>query len=270
MLKIKIGGVPEHFNYPWLKCIEDKAFLNVANVEWNDYPGGTGEMAEALEKSHIDLAIMLTEGSIKQKESGKDFKIIQKYIESPLLWGVHVDAGSPYKTIEELEGKTAAISRYNSGSHLMTYVLAERESWDLKALKFNVCHNLNAAIQAMKNLQADFLLWERFTTKPYVDNNTLKHLGNCPTPWPCFVIVTRDGFYNKHQKTIDKVLSILNSETQNLKQNDKLTDILANRYKLEREDVKSWLHQTQWSQSPVKAQTISALKTKLKRYSIIS
>ncbi len=270
MLKIKVGGVPEHFNYPWLKCIEKNKFQNVANVEWLDCLGGTGEMADALENGNIDLAIMLTEGSIKQIESGKPFKIIQKYIETPLVWGIHTSANETFSKVSDLEKKTAAISRYNSGSHLMTHVLADRESWDLSSLNFKVCHNLEGAINALNNQNADYLLWERFTTKPYVDNNILKHLGDCLTPWPCFVIVVRDNFYRTNQVVIDSILEVLNNQTKKLKQNPKLSEILSQRYKLKKVDTDNWLNQTQWSQSSIKSDTIQELKTKLMRYNIIS
>ena len=271
MFKINIGGVPEHFNYPWLKCIENGGFKSIElDVNWKNYPGGTGEMAEALDQKDIDIAIMLSEGSIKEIESGKDFKIIQKYIETPLLWGIHVDTNSPFESIKDLKEKTASISRYNSGSHLMTYVLAERESWDLESLKFELCKNLDGSIEALKQKKADFLLWERFTTKPYVDNQTLRHLGDCPTPWPCFVIVCQNKFYNKNQKQIDTLLKVINTETSQLKTSEELPEILSKRYHIHKKDIKEWLAKTEWSQSPMKEETISNLKNKLKAYSIIS
>lgn len=269
MLDINIGGVPEHFNFPWLKCIEQKAFQDIANVRWMDYPGGTGEMAEALEQGIIDMAIMLTEGSIKEIESGKDFKILQKFVQSPLLWGVHVDSQSLYSTIEDLKGKTAAISRYNSGSHLMTHVLAERENWGSNTLKFKVCKTLDGAIEALKNNEADYLLWERFTTKPYVSKNTLKHLGDIPTPWPCFVVVTKNEFYKNHQQKIDEILAILNKETSGLKMNENLSEILSQQYKLDQTDVELWLSHTEWSQSNLKPERMETLKNTLRSFQII-
>ena len=139
MFKVKVGGVPEHFNYPWIDCIEKDVFKKAGfDVEWYDCPGGTGEMSTSLENESIDIAIMLTEGSLKKIKTGKKFKIIQKYIESPLLWGIHVNAKSSYQKIKDLEGKTAAISRFNSGSHLMTYVLAEQQSWNLNQIDFRI------------------------------------------------------------------------------------------------------------------------------------
>lgn len=269
MLNINLGGVPEHFNYPWLKCIENKAFQEIANVNWKNYPGGTGEMANALENQNIDLAIMLTEGSIKEIESGKKFKIIQKYIESPLLWGIHVDANSSYKTLDDIKEKTAAISRFNSGSHLMTYVLAKNKLWNLEAVNFKVCENLDGAINALQHKYADFLLWERYTTKPYVDQGHLKYLGNCPTPWPCFVIVSRVEFYNKYPEEIHKVLKIINSETSNIKSDSKLPEILAKRYQIKLKDAKDWLSKTEWSQEKLKSKNYLTYRALLKNFGIL-
>jgi len=270
MFKVKVGGVPEHFNYPWIDCIEKDVFKKAGfDVEWYDCPGGTGEMSTSLENESIDIAIMLTEGSLKTINSGNNFKIIQKYIDSPLLWGIHVDAKSSYQKIEDLEGKTAAISRFNSGSHLMTKVLAEQQSWNLNQIDFKVCNTLNGAIQALKSKEADFLLWERYTTKPYVDDNRLKHLGNCPTPWPCFVIVSRKKYYNKFKVKIEELLGILNTRTSNLKDQEDIVDILSERYNIEQTDVMEWLTKTEWSDSSLKPETVNDLKLKLKKFNII-
>jgi ABC-type nitrate/sulfonate/bicarbonate transport system substrate-binding protein len=271
MFKINVGGVPEHFNYPWIECIENNIFKEAGfDVEWQDCPGGTGEMSTALENKSIDIAIMLTEGSLKKIKTGKSFKIIQKYIESPLLWGIHVNAESHYTKIEDLEGKKAAISQFNSGSHLMTYVLADKHSWNLDQLEFKVCNTLNGAIEALKNKEADFLLWERYTTKPYVDDHILKHLGNCPTPWPCFVIVSRENYYKQHKVKVENLLQVLNKKTKELKDHQDIVDILSERYRIKQTDVKEWLTKTEWSNSSLKPETISELKLKLKKYSIIS
>lgn len=36
-------------------------------------------------------------------------------------------------------------------------------------------------------------LWEKFTTKPWFDNQDLRCLGEVPTPWPAFVFVSSDS-----------------------------------------------------------------------------
>ena len=108
--KINIGGVPEHFNYPWhlvlkMNYLNRKALILIGKIIL-----GTGDMCKDLRSKQLDLAIVLTEGIIKDIILGNPSSI-QTYVESPLLWGVHVSYNSNYKQIKDLKGKTAAISR---------------------------------------------------------------------------------------------------------------------------------------------------------------
>src|SRR5690606_21948799 len=84
--------------------------------------------------------------------------------------------------------KRAAISRFGSGSHLMSYVNAQVEGWNTANLDFEIVNNLEGAIEALKNGNADYFLWEHFTTKPIVDKGVFRRIADLPTPWPCFVI----------------------------------------------------------------------------------
>jgi hypothetical protein len=38
----------------------------------------------------------------------------------------------------------------------------------------------------------------------FVDDGIFKLIGECPTPWPCFVIASRDSFINLEYKTIKR------------------------------------------------------------------
>ncbi len=89
-------------------------------------------MCKALRNKEIDLAVILTEGIIKDIIEGNKSKIVQTFVKSPLIWGIHVAQDSTYKTIDDLKGKKAAISRYGSGSHLMAYINAENNNWNLE------------------------------------------------------------------------------------------------------------------------------------------
>ena len=63
MKKVKIVGVPEHFNLPWHMAIEDGIFEDKGiDLEWTDVPEGTGKMCQLLQEGQTDLAIILTEG----------------------------------------------------------------------------------------------------------------------------------------------------------------------------------------------------------------
>jgi len=271
MQDIRVGGVPEHFNYPWLKCIEEGAFAKKGiNLSWKDCHGGTGEMISDLKKGNIDIAIMLTEGCVREIESGTPFTILQKYIETPLIWGVFVNAKSRLLELEDLEGKTAAISRINSGSHLMTYVLADRLHWDTDSIKLKECYNLEGAFESLNDQTSDYLLWERFTTKPYLKSNNLRHIGDCPTPWPCFVIVSRTDFKNLNYELIKKVLKVINAKTTSIKENVALNEELASTYNMSQQEADNWLDITEWSQQALNQEVYNSILAKIKSYGIIS
>src|SRR5690606_24452572 len=120
------------------------------------------------------IAITLSAGVVKTITPGNLSKIMQTYIQSPLLCGIHVNMKSPFNSVSDLEGKKVAISRYGSGSHLMSYVNAQNEGWNPVNLDFEVVNNLKGAIEALTNGKADYFLWEHFTTKPIVDKGIFR------------------------------------------------------------------------------------------------
>lgn len=270
MQKIKIGGVPEHFNYPWHQAILSGSFLkNNIHLIWKDFPGGTGEMSEALANNEIDLAIMLTEGSIKQICDGLDIRIIQKFVESPLLWGIYVDYHSSAQQISDLEHKKVAISREGSGSHLMAYVNAKNENWNTQNLDFEIANHLNGAIEAIQQHKADYLMWEHFTTKPLVDQHIFKHIDDCPTPWPCFVIVAKNELLKHQQGTIQTLLQTINQQTLANLKNPNLALEIAEAYQLQTKDVKEWLSKTKWSQAQITSNELNKTIQELQSLDLI-
>ena len=206
MKNFLIGGVPEHFNLPWYIALRDKEFQKRGiNLRWKDYPGGTGEMAQALRKKEIDMAVILTEGMVRDIINGNPCKIVQVFVKSPLLWGIHVANASEYEEVSDLRGTDAAISRYGSGSHLMAFVNAENHNWDLKNdLKFKVIQDLDGALEGLPKGEGDYFMWEKFMTKPYVDNGTFRLVGESPTPWPSFVIAVRNDVLETKRNKLDE------------------------------------------------------------------
>ena len=99
MKTIKIAGVPEHFNLPWYLCLDNDEFKSEnIDLQWIDVPEGTGKMCEMLRKNQTDIAVLLTEGIIKDIIAGNDCSIIQVYVKSPLIWGIHVAYESDFET----------------------------------------------------------------------------------------------------------------------------------------------------------------------------
>jgi sulfonate transport system substrate-binding protein len=272
MTNLKVGGVPEHFNYPWYITLKNKEYdKHDINLRWQDYHGGTGQMCKALRDGSVDIAIVLTEGIIKDIADGNPSKIVQTYVKTPLIWGIHVSAKSTFKKIKDLEHATIAISRFGSGSHLMAIVNAHNQGWNIDALKFKVIGNLQGGIDALTNGEADYFMWEHFTTKPFVDNGTFRRVDDCPTPWPCFVIAVRNEVLENNSNEIKKVLEIINSETEDFKKNSTIDKTLAKRYKQQLEDIQEWLKITEWHDgSPITKNLITRIQNKMMKYNVIN
>jgi sulfonate transport system substrate-binding protein len=272
MKKVNIGGVPEHFNLAWYLTLKNGEYkAEGINLRWHDYYGGTGDMCKALRSGDIDIAVILTEGIIKDIIEGNPSHIVQTFVETPLVWGIHVANKSRFKTINDIKGTRAAISRYGSGSHLMAYIHAKNNQWDLDSdLNFEVIENLNGAVEGLTNGNADYFMWEKFTTKPLVDNGTFRRIGECPTPWPCFVIAVRDEFIAHHKEDLKTILNIINTTTAEFKSIPSIDRTIANRYDQDINDVSEWLSITEWSQELIDEKTINMVQEQLYDLDIIS
>jgi len=271
MKNFRIGGVPEHFNLPWYLTLRDKEYQKVGiNLRWQDFHGGTGQMSRALREKEIDMAVILTEGIIRDIIKGNQCKIVQVFVKSPLIWGIHVAENSEYHEVSDLKGTAAAISRYGSGSHLMAYVNAENQLWDTdKDLKFEVINNLDGALENLPKGIGDYFMWEKFTTKPYVDNGPFRLAGECPTPWPCFVIAVRNDVLEDDEESIEKIVEIINNNTIGFKDIPDIDHMISTRYNQKLEDVRQWLSLTSWSQSNLTTEEVEKVQDKLLQLDLI-
>ena len=250
MQTITITGVPEHFNYPWIKLVEKQPIANI-ELKWVDEPKGSGAMNQAIRQEQTDLAIILTESFIKDASEGNKGKIIGFHVQSPLTWGVHVPASAEVSEINQLDKAPVLISRYGSGSHLMAYLLAKQHQWDPKTLNFKVINNLEGAREAFKTGGAQAFLWEKYTTKPYVDRGEFKRIGEIPTPWPCFVIVASPAALQRFPKEIKEVQKQLYATSASLLDDKKsLADHISIYYDIKVADIDAWLEQTEWAIDP--------------------
>ena len=263
--QFQVGGVPEHFNLPWKKAIEENRFEKQGiSISWQDYHGGTGAMTKALRSGDLDIAILLTEGIIADIHRGNPSKIIQFYVKSPLRWGIHVGAKSNFTSVNDLENSRAAISRFGSGSHLMAYVNADNYKWDLAKQKFEVVKNLDGGRAYLADGKADYFLWEKFTTKPFVDNGEFRIIGECPTPWPSFVVAVREELLLTHNTEIEQILKIVNESCSQVKRSDNTVNEIAERYQLKEEDVAVWFNETEWAYNgDLDSETINKVQERL-------
>ena len=252
-------------------AIEEGAFSHRGiDLEWTDVPEGTGKMCQMLRNGETDMSVILTEGIVKSIVEGNPVKIVQEFIASPLKWGIHVGAQSSHNTLSDLENGIAAISRLGSGSHLMAYVNARNQGWNPESLRFEIVNHLEGAIIALTSGEADYFMWEHFMTKPLVDKGVFRRLGDCPTPWPSFVIAARADFITDNQGALKHTLDVINGYTAEFKSIPSIDRTLANHYGLGLNDIREWLSMTRWSQSNINSQTIEKVLVTLFDLKLIS
>lgn len=271
MKEIRMAGVPEHFNLPWHLAYEEGVFEDLGiDLEFTDYPGGTGAMSQGLLDGEVDLALLLTEGAVKFISENPSYKIIKVYVDSPLLWGVHVPQESVVKDANDLKSLPFAISRYGSGSHLMAYVYAQNKGLFTKDLEFATIKNLDGLRAGYKDGLDGLFLWEKFTTKPYVDNGEMRRVDVCPTPWPCFVMVAHEDFIEENKDEMSNLLDAINMVLDDFKDRPDIVEEIADRYGLESKDVAEWISDTSWDASlQVKSSMLKNVVATLKKLEIL-
>ncbi|QNF34585.1 ABC transporter substrate-binding protein [Adhaeribacter swui] len=270
--QLRIGGVPEHFNIPWHQSIEQGLFqAENINLTWTDYPGGTGAMAKDLRNGTLDIAVLLTEGIVADIANGNPSKIVQVYVESPLIWGIHVPANSSFQSPDDLQGKRYAVSRMGSGSHLMAFVDATQRGWNPQAQELVLVGNLDGARAAFKNQEADAFMWEKFMTKPLVDSGEFRRVGETLTPWPCFVIAVREEVLQNNLPAVQKVLTVINRTCQKFMTNPQSVDLVVEKFHLQPEDAVAWFKSTRWSTGePISEEMLQTVISTLQDLKVIT
>lgn len=148
------------------------------------------------------------------------FRLVGTYVTTPLRWAVSVGAPSATEaagytratpapaSVAELRGSKVGVSRIGSGSYVMAYVLAQQQGWlddeegagagggeDKKQRAappfgdFVVLHDFARLRAAVNSGEADFFMWEHFTTAGYHARGEVARVGDILTPWSSWLIV---------------------------------------------------------------------------------
>lgn len=243
---ISVGGVPEHFNLPWQQALLHDAFAPAGvNVAWTYYSGGTGALTEALQSGDLDMAILLTEGYLAARSSGLEARIVKVYIDTPLIWGIYTS--NPNVHSVGLPGARYAISRFGSGSHLMAMIHAEQRGEELLHDRFQVVSSLDGAMEALPAGQADYFYWEKFMTRPFVQNGTVRLVGEFSAPWSGFLVVASERALQRKSWSIRSVLDIMNARCKAFPQSEEAREALINRFHMSAGEALQWLQDTQWN-----------------------
>ena len=249
MIRLRIGGVSEHFNFPWHYAISNNYFSDQGiELIWHDYAGGTGAMINALKNNELDMALLLTEGAINGIANGGNFKIVQSYVNSPLIWGIHTSVKNNIASLSELNKMRYAVSKLGSGSHLMAFVHAKEKGQTIAQEQMKVVNDLQGARNSLGLLETDIFFWEKYTTKPFVDSGELKRIGEFPTPWPCFVLVAQNHLLSIYGEMLETIRDTIVQSTKYLTADlGKLADLISLKYNLKNTDSIDWLTTTTWA-----------------------
>lgn len=245
---IRMGGVPEHFNLPIHLANERGEFeKNDISIVWKDFGGGTGQMTKALRDDEIDVCLLLTEGITADIINGNPSKIISEYVSTSLIWGIHTGNENALQHDDDIFKKQHAISRYGSGSHLMSMVNANSKGQSLESEQFTVINDINGALKSLDILETDVFYWEKYTTKPYVDAGQIRRIGEYVTPWSCFVIAASDKILDEQPAAIVRLLEIIQDSCQKFMKDNTMIPLTSERYNQKVNDIERWYHSTEWA-----------------------
>jgi len=240
----------EHFTLPLIEGIK-KGFFTQCPITLHEYPHGTGSMVRALENNEVQIAIALTEGLIAAKinENAK-YRIVATYVSSPLRWAsVAKYDNSKINSLADLYQKNFGISRFGSGSHIMSYILADNQGWDPKQdVNFEIQGGLEQLLHGVETGETDTFMWERYMLRPAVSGQRVKYVGETVTPWPCFMIAVREDFLQENASDVQHILKGIEQSTHEFKLKSEESLKHIEKYcSLNSEDARRWFSTVQFS-----------------------
>jgi sulfonate transport system substrate-binding protein len=245
---LRIAGVPEHFNLPWMLALERRAFVRAGiDLRWRTVPEGTGAICQLLRKGELDLAIMVTEGAVRGILNGDPARIVASYVDSPLTWGVHVGAATGIEGAGQVGSIPYAISRPNSGSHLTALAYARSHGRTLNEEDLIVVNDLKGAEATLKEAAPVAFLWEKYTTKHLVDSGTFRRVDEYRNTWPSFVLVASDAVFAEHPDKVQRILKVVRDQAAGLMQKKTAAEVFAQRYRMTLEDAREWFSGVRWN-----------------------
>jgi len=245
---LRVGGVPEHFNLPWQLAAERDVFSSKGiDLSWTMYAGGTGAMTQAINNGSLDVAVLLTEGFIAAASEGLQARIAKVYIETPLVWGIYTGSSSNIASADTFHNRHIAISRFGSGSHLMSMIHASERHEKLEPSQFQVVNSLHGGVNALRESSADIFYWEKFMTRPHVLSGEVKLIGEFSAPWSSFLIIVGDEALLNKQEAVKQLLQIMNGECISFKQDVHSAIQLSKRFDMSLPEAHAWLQNTQWN-----------------------
>jgi hypothetical protein len=117
----------------------------------------------------------------------------------------------------------------------------------LREDQFVVVNDIDGAIRSLNGGETDVFYWEKFTTKPYVDNKVLRRVGEFIAPWPCFMIAATGDIINREPEALDRMLRIIHRSCEAFMQDADAPRLISEAYGIALKDARYWFHVTEWA-----------------------
>ncbi|EHK26143.1 uncharacterized protein TRIVIDRAFT_86201 [Trichoderma virens Gv29-8] len=278
---LRIGFVPEHFSTP-LHFAQKHFGLDATLIP---FPSGTGHMITALRADEIDIGIGLTEAWIaglgkEGIEGDGGYRLVGTYVETPLCWAISTGAKRPEITaVDSLKGGKIGVSRIGSGSYVMGYVLADKNGWlstpGTEPFSDTVVLNTFEKLRnAVNSGEADFFMWEHFTSKKFYDSGEIRRVGEIYTPWSSWKIVastklTQGGLDARVKdlfEKLDKGVAYFNAHQ------DEAVEYISTNLDYSAEDAREWLKTVEFPAKTegVKPEVVSSCISILRKAGVLA
>merc|ERR1711916_173989 len=212
-----------------------------------------------------DVVVALTEGLIADiaLRGSEDYIIASGYVAVPLRWGLWGSPSSGWDSVDDMEndvvnnGKVVrfGISRFGSGSHLMATIFAHSQGWDKDSIAFAPpAGSLDGLMASLDNDQADLFLWNYSTTLPVANAHpeTLKHIGDLYTPWPCFMIAVSRDLLDNRRPVLDAFLAgVKESTALFLSKGQDSVDYVVEKHGIARDAAHEWFSNVAYAESNI-------------------
>lgn len=208
--------------------------------------------------STLDLALGLTESWVAAALSTpfdqQTYQLVGKWVKTPLRWAVVTGKErEDIQTIADLQKyNKVGVSRLGSGSHIMASVLAHEQGWST-AFQMKVLGAFPDLIRGVNGGEADFFMWEHFTTKLSWSgaDAPLKRIGEISAPWPSWMLAARTAaFPDKEYHALDPVFSALDKGIAQFMGNEKDTIEILGTGELGctygEDDAREWMRGTEY------------------------
>lgn len=270
MTTLRIAGVPEPYNLPWHLAMEQGRSAEAGiDLRWHTVPEGTGRMCQMLRDNELDMAVLVTEGAVRDILNGGPHRIVSTFVQSALPWGVHVPASSALQRPADLRGVPFAISRPGSGSHIMAMLYAEQLGWRPRPEDLMVVHNMEGAAERMHSGDPIIFLWETYVTSRYVDAGVMRRVDEVRGDWPGFVIVAREDFARAHAATMRQALAVLDRAVRGLDHGGHTVELVMRNAGFGEELAREWLRHVRWEVAPPDVRRLDALIATLRKLELV-